>query len=176
MASERTDNLFCEGAGELCISRCLHLAPCINNNAKERRARSPLIYAATGSPLTILFAEGGREGGRPFLHLSAYRRKAFRLHFCHKQHLEADTRRRGLSYHCNKVSCIFLSGKCWSSFTTLALGDYSNYVTELGVFKRNMMMIINCVRVFVARRGRGVKLETRKSYITSGGKVYCPLP
>ena len=55
-------------------------------------------------------------------------------------------------------------------------GTCTNYVTEVGVFKRNMMMIINCVRVFVARRGRGVKLETRKFYITSGGKVYCPLP
>ena len=28
-----------------------------------------MIYAATGSPLTILFAEGGSDGGRPFLHL-----------------------------------------------------------------------------------------------------------
>ena len=138
----------------------LSASPCINNNAKERRAREPFDLHRDRFAINDSFCRG-RERGRkavfaPFR--AVYRRKAFRLHFCHKQHLEADTRRRGLSYHYNKVYCIFLSGKCWSSFTTLALGDMYKLRHRGRVFKRNMMMhdykLCSCVCSKKEKRGQ----------------------
>ena len=65
--------------------RALHIAPslCINNN-QPRRAGEPLIYTATGSPLTIFCAT---TAGFAPLHIC----KPLRLHFRYSQVFSRET-------------------------------------------------------------------------------------
>ena len=105
----------------------LSASPCINNNAKERRAREPFDLRRDRFAINDSFCRG-REGERaegPFC-TSPSRISAQSISFTFMPQatfLVADNWRRGLSYRYDKISCIFLSGKCWFSFTGLTIGD-----------------------------------------------------